>query len=143
LDTLSPTLLYPGVDAMDHNEKLAEKWYSDQIDTESKKVREQRINTASLQEDFNKWAHVDDWYKKGEELHQNDKLWSPGYWQYCMAGMIGSSNSSPSQMIGNAIQTVGMLTGPEGMLLAGAVSTPFDIAGGLEENKTEATEKRT
>lgn len=142
LNTLSTNLMYPGTDPVAHNEDVAATWYSKQLDADAKDTKESLVATAGLQEDFDKWAHVDEWYKKGEELHQDDKLWKPGYWQYCMAGMIGSSNSSPSQIVGNTIQAAGMLTGPYGMAIAGAVSTPFDIAGGLEENKTEATEKR-
>lgn len=100
------------------------------------------INTATLQQDVKKVFDVAKGYEKLSQAYQNDALWSPGYWQYCVAGMVGSSNSSPSQLLANAAQTASMFAGPGVYTAATLATTPLQIQGGLDENYAEISDKR-
>lgn len=111
-------------------------------DTYRKLRREDKINTAVLQQNVGKVFDVANGYKKLSNAYQNDALWSPGYWQYCMAGMIGSSNSSPSQLLANTAQTASMFAGPGIYTAATLATTPLQIQGGLDENYAEIGDKR-
>ena len=100
------------------------------------------INTATLQQDVRKVFDVAKGYEKLSQAYQDDPLWSPGYWQYCVAGPIGSSNSSPSQLLANAAQTASMFAGPLTYTATTLATTPLQIQGGLDENYTEISDKR-
>ena len=100
------------------------------------------INTATLQQDVRKVFDVAKGYEKLSQAYQDDPLWSLGYWQYCVAGPIGSSNSSPSQLIANAAQTASMFASPLVYTATTLATTPLQIQGGLDENYTEISDKR-
>ena len=104
--------------------------------------RDDIINTATLQQDVRKVFDVAKGYEKLSQAYQNDALWSPGYWQYCVAGLIGSSNSSPSQLLANAAQTASMFAGPLTYTATTLATTPLQIQGGLDENYAEISDKR-
>ena len=100
------------------------------------------INTATLQQDVRKVFDVAKGYEKLSQAYQDDPLWSLGYWQYCVAGPIGSSNSSPSQLLANAAQTASMFASPLVYTATTLATTPLQIQGGLDENYTEISDKR-
>lgn len=100
------------------------------------------INTATLQQDVRKVFDVAKGYEKLSQAYQDDPLWSLGYWQYCVAGPIGSSNSSPSQLLANSAQTASMFAGPLTYTATTLATTPLQIQGGLDENYTEIGDKR-
>lgn len=107
-----------------------------------KKYREGIINTSNLQQEVDKVFKVADEYKRMKQAYQDDNLFSLGYWAYGSSGMIGSSNSSPSQLAANALQTAGMFLGPEGYLATSLASAPLQVQGGLDENYAEIGDKR-
>lgn len=100
------------------------------------------INTATLQQDVRKVFDVAKGYEKLSQAYQDDPLWSLGYWQYCVAGPVGSSNSSPSQLLANAAQTASMFAGPLTYTATTLATTPLQIQGGLDENYAEISDKR-
>ncbi|MEE3414057.1 MAG: hypothetical protein VZR53_01655 [Prevotella sp.] len=102
--------------------------------------------------DSEKYWQVSEYFKHGINAHQNDPLTSLGYWGYAIYPMIGSTASSPEQLI----STVGQLgsatgfastpwTGGAGAtvgVLAGVGAGYYGIQSGFAENATEAGDKR-
>lgn len=115
--------------------------------------REEYVEALKGQEKWNKYRPVAEAYKRGEQLHASDALWSPQYWFYTMPGMIGSSNSSPSQITGNIIQGVGIAAAVASAPVSGGASSvlmnagtlaalPFGLQGAADENLGETGERR-
>jgi hypothetical protein len=87
------------------------------------------------------------------EIHDDDGLFSPGYWLYSMPKQYGSSVSSDAAIAGQAISLGGMAAGgvlaalghPEAGLgvynVAQMASTPYSMKGGFEENEGETADK--
>lgn len=110
-------------------------------------------NREHLAKSTDYWK-VRDSYIKGEQLHQNDKLWDWDYWSFEVPTMIGSSASSPSQGMSMAIQTAGAIAGvlesaagaPElavpTMIAAQAITSPLDWIAMYDENYAETGTKR-
>ena len=102
--------------------------------------------------DSQKYWQISEYFKHGINAHQNDPLNSLGYWGYAIYPMIGSTFSSPEQLVSTAAQ-IGSAggfastpwTGGAGAAIgagAGLVAGYYGIQSGFAENKTEAGQKR-
>lgn len=76
-----------------------------------------------------------------EEAYQDAPLYHPMYWVAVMPGTAGSSNSSPEQAIGTAIQYGSALGGPLVAAAGTILATPLHIKGGFDENYAETQER--
>ena len=92
-------------------------------------------------------------YVKAEEAFQSASLFDPRYYLFTMPGMQGSSNSSLSQVTANAIRhgstIAGLALSPvtEGASniaapIGTAISSYWQVKGGLDENYVETGDKR-
>lgn len=92
-------------------------------------------------------------YVKAEEAFQYASLFDPRYYLFTMPGMQGSSNSSLSQVTANAIRhgstIAGLALSPvtEGASniaapIGTAISSYWQVKGGLDENYVETGDKR-
>ena len=92
-------------------------------------------------------------YVKAEEAFQSAQLYDPRYYLFTMPGMQGSSNSSLSQVTANAIRhgsTIAGLAlspvtdGASNVMapIGTAVSSYWQVKGGLDENYVETGDKR-
>jgi hypothetical protein len=52
--------------------------------------------------DSQKYWQISEYFKHGINAHQNDPLNSLGYWGYAIYPMIGSTFSSPEQLVSTA-----------------------------------------
>lgn len=92
-------------------------------------------------------------YVKAEEAFQSASLFDPRYYLFTMPGMQGSSNSSLSQVTANAIRhgstIAGLALSPvtDGASniaapIGTAISSYWQVKGGLDENYVETGDKR-
>ena len=102
--------------------------------------------------DSEKYWQVSEYFKHGVKAHQNDALTSLGYWGYSIYPMLGSTFSSPEQLvssIGQMGSAAGFAstpwTGGAGAAVgmgAGLLSGYYGIQSGFAENATEAGDRR-
>ena len=102
--------------------------------------------------DSQKYWQVSEYFKHGVNAHQNDPLTSLGYWGYAIYPMLGSTFSSPEQLV----STVGQLTSVGGFAStpytggigaavgvgSGLLSGYYGLKSGFAENATESGDKR-
>ena len=120
-----------------------------------KKAQAQRdfADTAKFQQRMNKIFEPSESIQKGLQVNQNASIFDWNYWKYVMPNMIGSSNSSVSQLKANALQTAGTVAGIAlapvtdgaslGLInLATIGSAKWQLEGALDENYGEVGSKR-
>lgn len=120
----------------------------DELDAYQKLYKENREHYF----DSMKYWEVSDYFKYGVEAHQNDPLWSWGYWGYSVYPMIGSTASSPEQAASTALNLASMggfasspWTGGVGSgvgAAAGVAAGYYGLKSGYAENTTEAGQRR-
>ena len=130
----------------------ADKYIKDR-EKEIKADEEEYVATLKLNNQLDQYFKVPDEFKKAEAAYQSAPWYSPGYWFYAVPGLIGSSNSSYNQMLGNIIQygstaaaiAAAPVSGGASLAIynAGVVgATPFQAEGVYDENKAELSEKK-
>lgn len=108
-------------------------------------------NRQHLAESMKYWE-ISEYFKHGVKAHQNDPLTSLGYWGYAIYPMLGSTFSSPEQLVSTVAQGASMAgfastpyTGGAGAVAgagAGILAGYYGIQSGFAENTTEAGQKR-
>ena len=124
-------------------------------DREKEISADQEEYTATLK--ANQWLDdvfaVSDEYKSAKQAYQEAPWYNPGYWFYQVPGLIGSSNSSYNQVLGNLLEYGGLAASLALAPVSGGASlaayttgvveaTPFQAAGVFEENKAEIDERK-
>lgn len=126
---------------------------------DNNKIKEnsQRASQLRMDEARYKQSVPKVWTEKSQVM-QNESLWNPDYWRYCVPGTVGSSISSDNFWKSMAIKgvagvtgaTIGGLTGGWKGTVGGAISgwnagsilsSPWDIKSGFDENKVEIHDK--
>ena len=136
------------------SDKLATKAYIDDLNTQNKEHLDD-YNRDMRMKDFMQYNRLtpSKEYVKAEGAFQNASLFDPRYYLFTMPGMQGSSNSSLNQLTANAIrygsQAAGLalspVTGGASNIAAPigtAVSSYWQVKGGLDENYVETGDKR-
>ena len=130
------------------------KNYIDYLNKENDGLKQDYQDKVDFQKDAQEFFKVSDSYKRGQQLYQNSNLLDSKYWLYVAPGMIGSSNSSPSQLAANAIQVVGTglaagatavgtpVAGEAVQYASTLASIPFQIKAAIDENTQEIGDKR-
>lgn len=111
------------------------------------------VDTAKFQARMNQIFEPSKAIQEGLSVNQNASIFDWNYWKYVMPNMIGSSNSSTSQLKANAAQALGTVAGIAlapvtggGSLaltnLSTIASAPWQIEGALDENRGEVGSRR-
>ena len=132
------------------------------LDAETKddknKIRQNNKRAAELRMDEARYkANIPKVWTDKSQITQNESLFNPDYWLYCVPGTVGSSISSDNFWKAMAIKgtggaigaALGSTGGPAGMVggaitgwnMGSMASAPFDFASGLDENKVEIQDK--
>lgn len=149
----------------DRDKALGEinKKYDSRNIAADKYIKDRQKEISADQEEYtatlkaNQWLDdvfaVSDEYKTAKQAYQNAPWYNPGYWFYQVPGLIGSSNSSYNQVLGNLLEYGGLAASLALAPVSGGASlaayttgvvgaTPFQAAGVFEENKAEIDEKK-
>lgn len=127
--------------------------YINQQKVKKAQAQQDYIDTAKFQERMNQIFEPSKAIQEGLQVNQNASIFDWNYWKYVMPNMIGSSNSSLSQIKANALQTAGTVAGVAlapvtggGSLaltnLSTIASAPWQIEGALDENRGEVGSRR-
>lgn len=149
----------------DRDKALGEinKKYDSRNIAADKYIKDRQKEISADQEEYtatlkaNQWLDdvfaVSDEYKTAKQAYQNAPWYNPGYWFYQVPGLIGSSNSSYNQVLGNLLEYGGLAASLALAPVSGGASlaayttgvvgaTPFQAAGVFDENKAEIDEKK-
>lgn len=118
----------------------------------SNRINFQDTSSADLWTNFlhtgAKTFQVSDSYRAAKEQYQDASLLDPRYWMYEVPGMVGTSNSSPEQLLGQILQygsQFALASGNpvlEGVGIAGVTaSQALSYVGAMAENRQEAGDK--
>lgn len=142
------------------NEIDAANKYKEDLHRDNENIKKKYTEEAKLLQDSQNYWNMAKSMEKGKEIYANAGLFDWNYWRYQAGSMIGSSNSSPDQMIANAIQTGSTLAGAAigGVVSGGSgagvgaayganvgalASVPFQASSGVDENYGETSQKRS
>lgn len=137
---------------MDFDKTDTEHYLGEQ-NIKREQAKQDYVDTAKFQERMNQVFEPSKAVQEGLRVNQNASIFDWNYWKYVMPNMIGSSNSSLSQIKANALQTAGTVAGVAlapvtggGSLaltnLSTIASAPWQIEGALDENRGEIGSRR-
>ncbi len=137
---------------MDFDKTDTEHYLGEQ-NIKREQAKQDYVDTAKFQARMNQIFEPSKAIQKGLQVNQNASIFDWNYWKYVMPNMIGSSNSSLSQIKANAMQAAGTIAGialapvtAGGSLALTNISTiasaPWQIEGALDENRGEVGSRR-
>jgi hypothetical protein len=124
--------------------------YREQIGRKMKSLQDDEVEARKLNDRVERFFNVPESFDVAEQDAQDMPFYSMAYLNFAMPGLIGMSNSSPNQLLGNAITYGGaaasaLMTGGASTAMfygSGIAATPFELEGGKDENRLEIFDKK-